>query len=136
MLKRQFVVWLVSVFSISLILVPTQAQRPREFRVIAYPTRSYHLTKDWRDKGPLKDYVVEFDTEMDSHAHLVSSSDARASEVLRNSTIDASECRNGKRIVKVIAGFQARTFNRYTGSLQDFARTLKMQYLTRTGPRG
>lgn len=114
----------------------TRAQRQREFRVTAYPARAYTLNKDMRDKGPLKDYVVEFDTDQDSHAHLVTSSDSAANEVLRASSITANEVRNGKLIVRVVAGFQARQLHSYGGSVQDFARTLKVEYLTRRGPRG
>jgi hypothetical protein len=112
------------------------AQRQREFRVTAYPARAYTINKDWRDKGPLKDYVVEFDTEQDSRAHLVSSNDSHANEVLRASSITANEVKNGKLIVRVVAGFQARQLHSYGGSVQDFARTLKVEYLTRRGPRG
>src|SRR5947209_19472393 len=83
---------------------PTRAQRQREFRVTAYPARAYYYTKDLRDKGPLRDYVVEFDTEPDSHAHLVTSSDGWANEVLRASSI-STEPKNGKLIVRVVAGF-------------------------------
>ncbi len=115
---------------------PTHAQRQREFRVTAYPARAYTTNKGWRDKGPLKDYVVEFDTEQDSRAHLVTSSDGHANEVLRASTVTANEVRNGKLIVRVVAGFQARQLHSYGGSVQDFARTLKVEYLTRRGPRG
>ena len=136
MLKKELIVWLVSVFLFSMILMPTQAQRPKEFRVIAYPARSYYLTKDWKDKGPLRDYVVEFDTEQDSRAHLVTSSDSLANEVLRASSVTANEVRNGKLIVKVVAGFRARQLHSYGGSLQDFARSLRVEYLTRRGPRG
>jgi hypothetical protein len=115
---------------------PIRAQRQREFRVTAYPVRAYTINKDWRDKGPLKDYVVEFDTDQDSHAHLVTSNDSSANEVLRASSISANEVRNGKLIVRVVAGFQARQLHSYGGSVQDFARTLKVEYLTRRGPRG
>jgi len=111
-------------------------QRPKEFRVTAYPARTYYLTKSWRDKGPLKDWVVEFDTEQDSRAHLVTSRDGHANEVLRASTVTADEVRNGKLIVKVITGFQARQLQSYGGSIQEFARTLKVEYLTRRGLRG
>ena len=114
----------------------SDAQRPREFRVTAYPARAYTTNKGWRDKGPLKDYVVEFDTDQDSRAHLVTSSDGHANEVLRASSVTASEVRNGKLIVRVVAGFQARQLHSYGGSVQDFASTLKVQYLTRRGPRG
>lgn len=122
--------------ALSALTGPGHAQRPREFRVTAYPARAYTTNKGWKDKGPLKDYVVEFDTEQDSRAHLVTSSDGHANEVLRASTVTANEVRNGKLIVKVVAGFQARELHSYGGSVQDFARTLKVQYLTRRGPRG
>jgi len=112
------------------------AQRPREFRVTAYPVRAYTLTKEWKDKGPMKDYVVEFDTEQDSRAHLVTSNDSHANEVLRASSVTASEVKNGKLIVRVVAGFRARQLHSYGGSVQDFARALKVEYLTRRGPRG
>lgn len=128
------VVALALVFSVLSHSAP--AQRPREFRVTAYPVRAYTVNKGWRDKGPLKDYVVEFDTEQDSRAHLVSSNDSHANEVLRASTITANEVKNGKLIVRVVAGFRARELHSYTGSVQDFARTLKVEYLTRRGPRG
>jgi hypothetical protein len=120
----------------SILLGPSHAQRPREFRVTAYPARAYIVNKEWRDKGPLKDYVVEFDTDQDSRAHLVSSSDGHANEVLRASSVTANEVKNGKLIVRVVAGFQARQLHSYGGSVQDFARTLKVEYLTRRGPRG
>src|SRR5687768_15975783 len=90
---------------LSTILMRADAQRPREFRVTAYAAKTYYLTKSWRDKGPAKDWVVEFHTEQDSRAHLVSSRDGHANEVLRASTVTANEVRNGKLIVKVITGF-------------------------------
>lgn len=117
------------------LMVTTYAQRPKEFRVTAYPARTKYLTKSWRDKGPMKDWVVEFDTHQDSRAHLVSSRDGHANEVLRASTVVADEVRNGKLIVKVITGFQARQLHSYGGSIHDFAKTLKVEYLTRRGPR-
>lgn len=108
----------------------------KEYRVKAYPARAYEDNRRLRDKWFLKDYVVEFDTEQDSRAHLVTSSDSHANEVLRASTVTASEVRNGKLIVRVVAGFQARQLHSYGGSVRDFARTLKVEYLTRKGPRG
>lgn len=115
---------------------PVGAQRPREFRVTAYAARFYYLTSEWKDKGPFKDFVVEFDTEQDSRAHLVTSNDGWANEVLRASSVTANEVRNGKLIVKVVAGWRARQLHSYGGSLEDFARSLKVEYLTRRGPRG
>lgn len=135
-MKRLLLAVFVLALAFSGATKPVSGQRPREFRVTAYPARAYTINKEWRDKGPLKDYVVEFDTEQDSHAHLVSSSDSHANEVLRASSVTANEVRNGKLIVRVVAGFQARELHSYGGSVQDFARTLKVEYLTRRGPRG
>lgn len=137
-MKNKGLLFLLVILSLvfSTVIELAHAQRPREFRMTAYPVRAYTTNKGWRDKGPLKDYVVEFDTEQDSRAHLVTSSDGHANEVLRASTVNANEVRNGKLIVRVVAGFQARQLHSYGGSVQDFARTLKVQYLTRKGPRG
>jgi hypothetical protein len=123
-------------FLVSSILVSAYAQRPKEHRVTAYPAKTYYLKKGLRDRGPLKDWVVEFHTDQDSRAHMVTSHDGHANEVLRASTVTANEVRNGKLIVRVITGFQARQLHSYGGSLQEFARTLKVQYLTRRGLRG
>jgi len=134
--KGMLLVLVALSLTFSVLPEPTRAQRPREFRVTAYPARAYTTNKGWKDKWILKDYVVEFDTEQDSRAHLVTSSDSHANEVLRASSVTANEVRNGKLIVRVVAGFRARELHSYGGSVQDFARTLKVEYLTRRGPRG
>jgi hypothetical protein len=134
-IKRLFLV--LAALSLILSSVPGPVKAQREVRVIAYPTRAYEDSSGgWRDKGPLKDFVVEFQVEAQSRAWMVTSSEGGANEVLRNSEIRTNEVSGDRRIIKVVAGFKARKLNGYRGSVQDFARTLKLQYLTPFRPRG
>lgn len=120
----------------SAIVLGATAESQREVRVKASPSRWYEDKKSLRDKGPLKDYVVEFDVEVQSRAHLVTASGSHENEVLRASSIYTNEVRNGKRIVKVVAGWRARELHSYGGSVDDFARSLRIEYLTPFRPRG
>lgn len=122
------------------LMVPTAMNRvTAQTRYIASPVQWFLDTKHVDDKL-YPDYVVDFEIPTDATNALVYTATAGIeSRVLAFSTVDYSYAtRNGKRVVRVVAGYRARkcssSYNpaawtcNYTRSLYQWACSLRLRY--------
>lgn len=107
-------------------------------RYTASPAKWYLDTKNADDKL-FPDYVVEFEIPTNATNIFVYTTTAGIeSRVLAFSTVDSTEIRNGKKVVKVVTGYSARKCSPskdprtwrcfYTGSLYQWACSLRVRY--------